>query len=82
MRMVSLRIAGFRRFERETTLDLTPRVLAVVGPNEAGKSSLLDAMEYLPTPPEDGFKDRDFGEVLVGMSITFACTRHIRTRFG
>lgn len=60
MRMVSLRVAGFRRFERETTLDLTPRVLAVVGPNEAGKSSLLDAMEYLTTPPEDGFKDRDF----------------------
>ncbi len=58
--MVSLRIAGFRRFERESTLDLTPRVLAVVGPNEAGKSSLLDAMEYLTTPPEDGFKDRDF----------------------
>jgi energy-coupling factor transporter ATP-binding protein EcfA2 len=60
MRMVSLRIAGFRRFERETTLDLTPRVLAVVGPNEAGKSTLLDALEYLSSPPEDGFGDRDF----------------------
>ena len=58
--MVSLRIAGFRRFERETTLDLTPRVLAVVGPNEAGKSTLLDALEYLTSPPEDGFRDRDF----------------------
>jgi len=60
MRMVSLRIAGFRRFERETTLDLTPRVLAVVGPNEAGKSTLLDALEFLTSPPEDGFRDRDF----------------------
>lgn len=48
--MVALRLQGYRRFERETTLDLTPRVVAVVGPNEAGKSSLLDAMENVGDP--------------------------------
>jgi antitoxin component of MazEF toxin-antitoxin module/energy-coupling factor transporter ATP-binding protein EcfA2 len=53
MRMVALRLQGYRRFERETTLDLTPRVVAVVGPNEAGKSSLLDAMENIGDPSSD-----------------------------
>ncbi|HEY2335480.1 MAG TPA: AAA family ATPase [Solirubrobacterales bacterium] len=50
MRMVALRLSGYRRFERETTLDLTPRVISVVGPNEAGKSSLLDALEKVGDP--------------------------------
>lgn len=45
-----MRLRGYRRFERETTLDLTPRVVAIVGPNEAGKSSLLDAMENIGDP--------------------------------
>jgi predicted ATP-dependent endonuclease of OLD family len=48
--MVAFRVSGFRRFEAESTLDLTPRVVAVVGPNEAGKSSLLDALEKLTDP--------------------------------
>jgi AAA ATPase domain/AAA domain len=48
--MVALRLSGYRRFESETTLDLTPRVISVVGPNEAGKSSLLDALEKVGDP--------------------------------
>jgi hypothetical protein len=60
MRMVSARLRGYRRFEEETTLDLTPRVIAIVGPNEAGKSSLLDGLEVLTTPGEVVFDERDF----------------------
>jgi predicted ATP-dependent endonuclease of OLD family len=50
--MVALRLSGYRRFERETTLDLTPRVVAIVGPNEAGKSSVLNALGRLGGPIE------------------------------
>lgn len=57
MRMVALRLQGYRRFDRQTTLDLTPRVVAIVGPNEAGKSSLLNAMENIGDPNAE----REFG---------------------
>lgn len=50
MRMVAVRLRHYRRFEEQATLDLTPRVVAVVGPNEAGKSSLLDALERIGDP--------------------------------
>jgi AAA domain, putative AbiEii toxin, Type IV TA system/AAA domain len=60
MRMVAARLHGFRRFEAETTLDLTPRVVAIVGPNEAGKSSLLDGLEQLTTRGTIEFDARDF----------------------
>ena len=60
MRMVAARIEGYRRFESTSTLDLTPRVVARVGPNEAGKSSLLDALENLTTRGSLEFDERDF----------------------
>src|SRR6185295_10286494 len=61
MRMVALRLNGYRRFEDETTLDLTPRVISIVGPNEAGKSSLLDALENIGDPsPEHNFMAAEF----------------------
>ena len=48
--MVAFRLEGYRRFGAQSTLDLTPRVVAIVGPNEAGKTSLLDALEKLTDP--------------------------------
>jgi len=47
MRLVALRLQGYRRFEAQSTLDLTPRVVALVGPNEAGKSTILRALEHV-----------------------------------
>lgn len=57
MRLVAFRLRGYRRFEAESTLDLTPRVVAIVGPNEAGKTSLLNALEVLGDPTQH----REFG---------------------
>jgi hypothetical protein len=48
--MVAVRLQHYRRFERESTLDLTPRVVALIGPNEAGKSTVLDALENVTDP--------------------------------
>jgi predicted ATPase len=58
MRLASLRMEGFRRFAEATTIDLGPSVIAIVGPNEAGKSSLLDALSRVSR--EDAFADGDF----------------------
>jgi predicted ATP-dependent endonuclease of OLD family len=58
MRLVSFRLAGYRRFADETTVDLSPPVVAIVGPNEAGKSSLLNALSRVGS--EEPFPDGDF----------------------
>jgi predicted ATP-dependent endonuclease of OLD family len=46
VRLNKVRIQGFGRLT-EGSLDLSPRLIAVVGPNEAGKSTLLEALDYL-----------------------------------
>ena len=46
MRLVWLRLRRFRRFE-DVRVNLDAPVIAVVGPNEAGKSTLLDALVAL-----------------------------------
>jgi uncharacterized protein YhaN len=43
VRLVTLRIRGFRRF-RDTEVDCDHRRLLVVGPNEAGKSTLMECL--------------------------------------
>lgn len=46
MRLHSVEINGFGRIAK-ATLNLAGHVIAIVGPNEAGKSTLLDALQYL-----------------------------------
>lgn len=46
MQLVKLTVKGFRRF-RDAEAQLHGRLIALVGPNEAGKSSLLDALRHL-----------------------------------
>jgi len=47
MKLLKLRLSNFRRFETQQSLDLNEDLIALVGPNEAGKSSLLDAISVL-----------------------------------
>ncbi len=46
LRLMKASISGFGRIAAGS-IDLSPRVIAIVGPNEAGKSTLLDALHYL-----------------------------------
>jgi hypothetical protein len=47
MLLKSLEVAGFRRFQNSTKINLDAKVVGIVGPNEAGKSSLLSALLHL-----------------------------------
>jgi predicted ATP-dependent endonuclease of OLD family len=45
MRLITIEIAGYRRFKDPTRLNLDGKLIALVGPNEAGKSTILEAVE-------------------------------------
>ena len=55
LRLIKLKLTDFRRFVGEQSLDLNEAVIALVGPNEAGKSSILSAIESVgrKAPPEE-----------------------------
>ncbi len=57
MELVAFTVEGFRRFANKTSVKLVGGLIAFVGPNEAGKSSLLDAMAKLTV--EDPFAETD-----------------------
>ena len=44
MRLIAVELTGYRRFADPTRIDVDGPLTAIVGPNEAGKTSLLDAM--------------------------------------
>lgn len=47
MRLIAFSLEGYRRFVEKTSVKLHGDLIAFVGPNEAGKSSLLRAMTHL-----------------------------------
>lgn len=57
MRLLSVSIEGYRRLAEKTNVRLTEPVIALVGPNEAGKSSFLDALRALNH--DEPWGDRD-----------------------
>lgn len=49
MKLISVTVNGFRRFKNETKMDLDGKLIAIVGANEAGKSSFLEVLQELDT---------------------------------
>jgi predicted ATP-dependent endonuclease of OLD family len=47
MRLISVHVTGYKRFAAPSTMWVNSPLVAIVGPNEAGKTSLLRAVEHL-----------------------------------
>ena len=47
MKLMTFTLSGYRRFVKPTSLKLHSDLIALVGPNEAGKSSVLKALTHL-----------------------------------
>jgi predicted ATP-dependent endonuclease of OLD family len=62
MRLVWVSLHGYRRFAEESRVNVDLPIVAVVGPNEAGKSSLLQALGRLSDGEqfEAGGEGREF----------------------
>ena len=50
MDLQSVTIEGFRKFEESTVLHTTGKLVALLGPNEAGKTSILKALSTIGKP--------------------------------
>lgn len=58
MRLIKLRVANLKRFVGSHTLDVDEQLVALVGPNEAGKSTLLAAIDRLGSGSSPHAADR------------------------
>ncbi len=47
MQLISITLQGYKRFERPSKMNVDGKLIALVGPNEAGKTSLLDSLPHL-----------------------------------
>ena len=77
MRIVNLRLRCFRRFV-DAEINLDAPVIAVVGPNEAGKTSVLDALVQARTPNKIQPRDLTRGRESQGpvLEATFLRSSH------
>ncbi|WP_447526451.1 AAA family ATPase [Parasphingorhabdus sp. NYA22] len=58
MRLQNIRLQGFRRFEEPTNINISNKLVSIVGTNEAGKTSILKAIEYMSGDHEIIHSDR------------------------
>ena len=57
MKLIGAQVQGFRRFEDPVNVRLLESLIAIVGQNEAGKSSFLDSLNELNKG--EGIDERD-----------------------
>jgi predicted ATP-dependent endonuclease of OLD family len=57
MRLKLVKVRNYKRFEKASSLDTRGPLVAIVGPNEAGKTSLLEAIAHLSS--RDAFEQRE-----------------------
>jgi len=72
MRLASITFEGYRRFLRKTTLKTSSKLTVLIGPNEAGKSSVLRLLTLLGD--SDEFSQADRYKFTDGVKIKVSAT--------
>lgn len=75
MELQSVTLKGFRRFAEETELRTNGKLVAILGPNEAGKTSVLAAINSISSrdafPKSDLTRGKEVGDQDVVLSAKF-----------
>jgi energy-coupling factor transporter ATP-binding protein EcfA2 len=58
MLLENLRLTGYRRFEEATNIQLAGKLVAITGPNEAGKTSILRAINHFSNTRKIGLEEK------------------------
>ena len=51
MKFVKFEVDGYKRFNHNNKVQISEKLVAIVGPNEAGKTSLLSSINHLNSEP-------------------------------
>lgn len=81
MRVASLTINTYKSFTKKTTIELTPTVNIFIGPNNCGKTNILDAILYLIGADENPQRLHD-PHASLSMNLTFSATDVLRPSGG
>jgi predicted ATP-dependent endonuclease of OLD family len=75
LELQSIKLSGFRRFVKDTELKTNGKLVAILGPNEAGKTSLLNAITHVGDNSRinkyDLTRGKDFGDDNVVITSRF-----------
>ena len=84
MELFQVELTGFKKFREKTTLKARGKLLAILGPNEAGKSSLLKALKRLDD--EAGFQPTErstgAGNKVPNIKVTYLLSQEDREAVG
>jgi ABC-type cobalamin/Fe3+-siderophores transport system ATPase subunit len=61
LELLSITVTGYKRFKTKTSLQTNGKLIALLGPNEAGKSSLLDVIAHLAHGGEISIEEQSRG---------------------
>src|SRR3954451_20461424 len=61
MRLIKADCFNYKRLRNWVDMDLGAKLICIVGPNEAGKSSFLDALEHLDRDDDYSRQERTRG---------------------
>lgn len=84
MELFQVELTGFRKFKEKASLKTRGKLLAILGPNEAGKSSLLRALERLDDNGEfqPTERSREAGEKVPTIKATYLLSQEDREAVG